>query len=107
MRFTIWILIPILTISTGVWLLMLRMPGTSHLGAAAPLTQREVVLRDSLRRDVEKLAGEIGERNLIRYEALTAAARYLERVLTQAGYNVERNDFAVSTPSAPRSTSNR
>jgi hypothetical protein len=53
--------------------------GTNHSGAAAPLTQREIVLRDSLRRDVQKLAGEIGERNLVHYEALSAAANYLEQ----------------------------
>src|ERR1700759_175677 len=106
MRFTTWILIPILVIGTGVWLVMLRMPGTSHSGAAAPLTQREVVLRDSLRRDIEKLAGDIGERNLIRYDALTAAANYLEQGLTEAGYKVERNDFQVSTPDGLRSATN-
>jgi hypothetical protein len=101
-----WILIPILVVGTGVWLLMLRMPGTNHSGAAAPLNQREVVLRDRLRREVEKLAGEIGERNLVRYEALTDAANYLERGLTEAGYKVERNEFVVATPNGPRSTSN-
>jgi Zn-dependent M28 family amino/carboxypeptidase len=106
MRLTVWILIPILVIGAGVWLLMLRMPGTSHSGAAAPLTQREEMLRDSLRQDVTKLAGEIGERNLARYEALTAAATYLEQQLTEAGYTVERNGFEVSTPDGPRSTSN-
>jgi Zn-dependent M28 family amino/carboxypeptidase len=102
----IWILIPILVIGTGVWLVMLRMPGTSHSGAAAPLTQREVVLRDSLRRDIEKLAEGIGERNLGKYEALSAAADYLDAELAQAGYEVERNEFTVETPKGPRSTSN-
>jgi len=106
MRLTVWILIPILVIGAGVWFLMLRMPGTSHSGAAAPLTQREEMLRDSLRRNVTNLAGEIGERNLIRYEALSAAAIYLEQQLTEAGYKVERNDFEVSTPNGQRSTSN-
>src|SRR5579864_5335521 len=106
MRLTMWILIPILVIGTGAWVLMLRMPGTNHSGAAAPLTQREVVLRDSLRRDVEKLAGEIGERNLVRYEALSTAADYLEQGLTEAGYKVERNAFEVATPQGPRSTHN-
>jgi len=71
------------------------MPGKSHSGAAAPLTQREVMLRDSLRRDVEKLAGEIGERNLIRYEALTTAATFLEQGLTGAGYKVELNSLKL------------
>jgi len=106
MRLTVLILIPILVIGTGVWLVMLRMPGTSHSGAAAPLTQREVVLRDSLRVDVQTLAGEIGERNLVHYEALTAAATYLDHALTDAGYSVERNDFEVSTSDGPRSATN-
>src|SRR6266852_1716679 len=106
MRVTIWILIPILVIGAGVWLMMLQMPGKNRSGAAAPLTQREVVLRDSLRRDVQKLAGEIGERNLIRYKALTTAANYLEQGLTEACYKVEPNGFEVATPQGPRSTYN-
>jgi hypothetical protein len=106
MRLTIWILIPILVIGTGAWILMLRMPGTNHSGAAAPLTQREVVLRDGLRRDVQKLAGEIGERNLVRYEGLTAAASYLEQGLIEAGYKVDKNAFEVATPQGSRSTYN-
>src|SRR6478672_208560 len=106
MRLTIWILIPILVIGTGVWWLMLRMPGTTHSGAAAPLTKREMALRDSLHRDVDKLAGEIGERNLVHYDALTTAANYLGRELLDAGYQVERNEFTVATPHGPRSTTN-
>jgi Zn-dependent M28 family amino/carboxypeptidase len=85
---------------------MLRMPGTNHPGAAGPLTQREAGLRDSLRGDVEKLAGEIGERNLVRYDALTAAANYLEQGLIEAGYKVERNAFEVATPQGSRSVYN-
>lgn len=106
MRLTIWILTPILVIGAGVWWLMLRMPGTNHSEAAAPLTQREAVLRDSLRRDVEKLAGEIGERNLAHFEALTASANYLEQGLASAGYTVERNAFEVATPNGSRSAVN-
>jgi len=106
MRLTSWILIPILVIGTGAWVLMLRMPGTNHSGAAAPLTQREVVLRDGLRRDVQKLAGEIGERNLVHYETLTAAASYLEQGLIEAGYKVDKNAFEVATPQGSRSTYN-
>lgn len=102
MRLAIWILILILVAGTGAWLVMLQMPGTNHSGAFAPLTQRQMLLRDSLRRDVEKLAGEIGERNLVRYEALSAAANYLERGLTEAGYKVERNEFEVATPYGAR-----
>lgn len=106
MRLTIWILTPILLTGAGGWLLMLRMPGVNYSGAAAPLNQRETALRDSLRREVEKLADEIGERNLVRYQALNAAASYLEQGLTEAGYTVERNEFEVATPQGPRSTYN-
>ena len=105
MRLAIYILLPLVMIGTGAWLLMLRMPGPTSV-RTQPLSERQMVLRDGLRRDVQKLAGEIGERNLVRYEALSAAANYLELGLTEAGYKVERNEFEVATPQGPRSTSN-
>ena len=81
------------------WALMIRMPGKSYQGAFAPLTPAEETLRDELRRHVEKLAGEIGERNLIRYSALGEAADYVDKGFEQAGYSVERQTYDV----APRS----
>ena len=39
----------------------------------------EQVLTQSLRTHVEQLAGEIGERNISRPQALQAAAAYIER----------------------------
>ena len=73
-------------------------------GPLPPLTAAEETFRDELRRHVEKLAGEIGERNLIHYTALGEAADYVhrsfERGFEQAGYgNVERQTYDV----APRS----
>src|SRR5512143_1541889 len=106
MRFMIWTVILSLPIVTWAWWVMIRMPGRSHSEAAPPLTQQEALLRDSLRRDVEKLAGEIGERNLARYEALTASAAYLEKALAEAGYAVERNPVEAVTPNGPRSAAN-
>jgi len=85
---------------------MLRMPGKNSIGALPPLTPREAILRDSVRSDVEKLAGEIGECNLIRYDALTAAGAWLEQRLRDAGYNVERHEFQVNTPGGPKATYN-
>ena len=46
------------------------MPGKSYSGTIPPLTAQEITLRDALQRDVEKLAGEIGERNSIQYQNL-------------------------------------
>ena len=69
------------------WLLMIRMPGKSH-GAARPLTKGESALRAELIADVQKLGGEIGERNLTRFPELQRAAQYIEGELTGAGWSV-------------------
>ena len=61
-----------------------------------PLTDRETALRDELRRDVEKLAGEIGERHCCwLYEKLAQSADWIEDSLTSAGCQVERQGFEV------------
>jgi len=56
----------------------------------------EQVLTQSLRTHVEQLAGEIGERNISRPQALQAAAAYIERQWEQQGYAVERLAYEVS-----------
>jgi len=71
------------------------MPGRSHEGPLPPLSPREAALQDALRRDVEHLAGEIGERNITRYEGLRAAAAFLEASLASAGYAVGRQAYDV------------
>jgi Zn-dependent M28 family amino/carboxypeptidase len=61
-----------------------------------PLSAQETELRDALRRDVEKLAGEIGERNVWRYQALAAAADFLEASLAKSGYQPCRQGYEVA-----------
>lgn len=56
---------------------MMRMPGQSHNGAIPPVTGEESAMADRLRGHVEKLAGEIGERNTVHYDALKSAADYI------------------------------
>jgi hypothetical protein len=56
-----------------VWWLMIRMP-EKNVVTAAPLSPDEIALREELRADVQKLAGEIGERNMWHYPQLNAAA---------------------------------
>jgi hypothetical protein len=77
------------------WLTMIQMPGESYRGELPPLTQKEVALRDSLQRGVEKLAGEIGERNFLHYKELMAAADFLDASFAQAGYKVQRQGYTV------------
>jgi len=61
-----------------------------------PLTVQEIDLRDALRRNVEKLAGEIGERNVPRYRALAAAADFLESALQKSSYEARRHGYEVA-----------
>jgi hypothetical protein len=74
---------------------LLRMPGKSYQGELPPLTPHEMSLSRSLRGDVERLASEIGERNLWCYQRLVRAARFLENAFRQAGYQVDRQEYRV------------
>jgi Zn-dependent M28 family amino/carboxypeptidase len=75
---------------------MLRMPGKSYAGPLPPLTAGQGALGDELKRHVEALAGDIGERNVVRYANLTAAADFLASTLADLGYAVERQEYAVA-----------
>lgn len=75
------------------WLLMIRMPGTSFRGTPPPLSANEVALRGELQAHVQKLAGEIGERNVQHYVELQAAADYIEHSLGEAGLRTRREGY--------------
>ena len=60
------------------------MPG-KNVSKAGPLSPDEVVLREELRANVQKLAGEIGERNMWHYAQLNAAADFIEDSFSRAG----------------------
>jgi Zn-dependent M28 family amino/carboxypeptidase len=75
---------------------MFRMPGESYAGPLPPLTAEQAALHDELKRHVETLAGDIGERNVVRYPNLTAAADFLEATLAELGYAVERQEYEVN-----------
>lgn len=74
---------------------MIRMPGKSFHGTAPLLTSGEEELRAELIAHVSKLGGDIGERNLSRYPQLLAAAHYVEGQLTEAGWQVRRDEYEV------------
>lgn len=74
---------------------MIRMPGKSYSGPLPPLTAYEKTLGEAIRRDVEKLAGDIGERNTFRPKRLEEAADYLEQSLAEAGLEVHRYSYQV------------
>ncbi|KXK32924.1 MAG: Bacterial leucyl aminopeptidase precursor [Candidatus Brocadia sinica] len=81
----------------GVWFIMLRMPGKRYQGPMPSLTEEQRLLREMLRKDVYKLADEIGDRNVrTNYENLCAAADFIEASLQQTGYKVDRQGYEVS-----------
>jgi hypothetical protein len=75
---------------------MIRMPGRSFRGIAQPLTAEEKTLRAELIEHVQKLSGDIGERNLRRYPQLQSAAQYIETELTSFGWKVHRDEYQVA-----------
>lgn len=75
--------------------LMMSMPGRSHSGPLPPLGEDESEIARRLVGHVGILAGEIGERNLLRPRQLDEAAQYLGRTLGELGYAVETQEFEV------------
>ena len=86
MRFllsTVRVSIAIVAIFALIWWFGVKMPG-ENIAAPMQLTPDEIALRQELRADVQKLAGEIGERNLSRYPQLRAAADFIEDSFARA-----------------------
>jgi Zn-dependent M28 family amino/carboxypeptidase len=77
----------------GIWYVT-GMPGRTWSGPLPPLTDKEQLIHDNLKRHVEELAGRIGERNVWRSEAMAAAARYIRKTLEDTGYVVNVQSFS-------------
>jgi Peptidase family M28 len=83
------------TVFAVLWWLGMRMPGKNVSAPAAPSSD-EAQLREELRTTVAVLANDIGERNLSRYPALSAAADFIETSLAQCGLRTRRDRFEVN-----------
>jgi hypothetical protein len=88
------VVIAVFAVFALLWWLGMRMPG-KNVSKAAPLSPDEVALREELRADVQKLAGEIGERNIWRYPQLNAAADFIEDSLSHAGLQPRRDSYEL------------
>jgi hypothetical protein len=75
-----------------LWWFGVRMPG-KNISKAAPLSPDKVALREELRADVQKLAGEIGERNMWHYAQLNAAADFIENSFSRGGLRPRRDSY--------------
>jgi hypothetical protein len=88
----LWITIVIAALLVLLWWLGMRMPG-KNVSKPGPLSPDEVVLREELRANVQKLAGEIGERNMWHYAQLNAAADFIEDSFSRAGLHPRRDSY--------------
>jgi Zn-dependent M28 family amino/carboxypeptidase len=70
------------------------MPG-KNVSKVGPLSPDEIALREELRADVQKLAGEIGERNMWHYPQLNAAADFIEDSFSRAGLRTRRDSYEI------------
>lgn len=62
---------------------------------AASLSPEETVLRGELEADVQRLAGEIGERNISHFAALNRAADFIEKSFSDVGLRPQRDTYKV------------
>jgi hypothetical protein len=88
------ITIAVAAILALLWWFGARMPG-KNISKAAPLSPDEIALREELRADVQKLAGEIGERNMWHYPQLDAAADFIENSFARAGFHPRRDSYEM------------
>ena len=86
--------IVIVAVLVLLWWFGVRMPG-KNVSKPAVLSHDEVALREELRADVQKLAGEIGERNTWHYVKLNAAADFIEDSFSRAGLQLRRDSYEM------------
>jgi hypothetical protein len=86
------ITIAVLAVLTLLWWFGMRMPGKNS-SKAGPLSPDEIALREELCANVQKLAGEIGERNMWHYAQLNAAADFIEDSFLRAGLHPRRDSY--------------
>ena len=92
MRVVHWLTIAVgaAAVAALLWYMM-SVPGRSWSSALPPSSDDEIALRDRLRLHIGTIAS--SERNVWALERLEAAAHYLEATLSEAGYEVEREEY--------------
>ncbi|MEN8198980.1 MAG: M28 family peptidase [Thermodesulfobacteriota bacterium] len=83
----------ILAIMSGFFVLT-NMPGSSYTAPLPPLSEQERHTAGLLEKHVHILANEIGPRNIWRRSSMDSTVRYLDKVLSDMGYVVQRQEFS-------------
>lgn len=85
----------LMILAIWLWLTTLWMPGQSYRGQLPPLQQEEITLQNLLQQDIQKIAVEIGARNVSQYDKLNATKDFLETALIQSGYRVNQQEYKI------------
>ena len=95
-RLVFWIvLIMLVLIAVLSIAFMTAMPGKSYAGPLPNLSEEQAETSANLRKHVWHLAGTIGERNVIAYQSLESARRYIKDSLEGQGYSVRSQEYTV------------
>jgi Zn-dependent M28 family amino/carboxypeptidase len=70
-----------------------RVAGESYAGALPVMTDEETALAAALRRHVQVIGGDIGDRNVWKYDELNETVAYVTRELRGAGYVVTEQPY--------------
>ncbi len=86
----------ILLLFVGVFLFTMLMPGKSHHGALPPLDEPGTQLSARLKKDVEGLVGEKGDRSQFTRGTMDRASGFIENELKEQGYTVTRLPYEAA-----------
>ena len=78
------------------WKNMIRMPGKSFSGVLPDLSAGQQALATELKQHVQKLAGEIGERNVFQPAKYRASADYIRETFRSMAYQVAEQAYTTS-----------
>jgi hypothetical protein len=85
--------VAIVLVVTAMFHVGCTMPGKSFVGPLPAATPEQRTLADELRKDVTKLAGDIGHRDTDHPKGLEAAAAYIEGEFRKAGLAPQRHGY--------------
>lgn len=75
---------------------MKQLPGKSFSGALPAMTGDETDLAERLRRHVQTIGGDIGDRNVWAYDELNETVAYITRELRDAGFTVTEQPYEAA-----------
>ncbi len=82
-------------VSFAVGSCFFSMPGSPQAPPLPPISETESRIQKRARKDVERLAKNIGDRNVYRYKQLTRARDYIQNQFREAGYSTRKQTFTA------------